>query len=1552
MSKPTIFLHYLLILILFCVPRVFAENTNDLQGVLPASDQVENLEGFSYCDDAQDIFKEFDLKAAQSAITELEGQLLDLERLLATRYRPASKKRTSPLIAPVELRHSERPNDRTYADFQISPELYEQLLRVGLSADDQRLFGFITHRVDSEASIETQEREVVTAAILLKAATIGALTSASKYYVDSRLGKVEPTCMGWSKSIYTGAVLGVSFKALAGMKAASLLSSTLFDSACEIVADGISHYFDLSPSLTFATLCGPDTFLISKAMTFISDAVWAASPTIRSSARGICFTLDSETVRFGNLSSIRAWAQDELLPEVMDEAGFALRDVQADLDAFLDQNEAGSEDVLQASAQFYIESLDSDLDLPILLSNQTVLAEIDLQVNQYGTYEIGLYVDNDQSTPILLEEWSFSASEPYESDARQIIIDVSEIFGALGASDGQHGFFLQVENLTSGQTEFASSYKNEAEIWHYDIRQMKPPSVELLCASLLVDVTKCDFFVVNPDDTRPDTLSLYQDSNVIDVFGLLNEDDIPQYGWASGHRLTTNLDFSEGIYDLQACVANSAFTKCSKTMERFRVTTLPRLEWDITPGDGEVDQPQAYRIRWRDGLGGIGDQRIHLRTSSTGYFTDSGGEPIRAIDTTATGWANFTYIGTQVGVHTIEAITVPNRGSGREDSLLAEIAITDDNGTSPEPGDFTVVADPNPITLNESSTITASIPDAPTDTLVTFETSFPGVFSPGWQDTVTVASDESGKANVEFYPDVSGTASILASTSNYGQAIVELDVLHPAGDVELGLTIYSHSRVEGATQEYTAIATVLNDEGQPVEGFPHVYFSTSRGTPTSGSSQASSTGTAYWDFTVEESGFTTVTAEISNSSRSITFFAHTGSINSIELHPARSLSFSSNVRGLQYTQDGSILIALPERNGHNLYAWSTSDYLRIWSQEAAGRMGGLNISPNDQYLIFGDRFGYDVRRVSDGERICRRDNPDGWGVLAAWTSHDGSSHLHTSREVIYRSTSRCGSSQTASAQPRFFENEWNGFDYEYHMAQRADATQTAVLTRQAELIVMNSVGQEIHRNVGRMDHGYVANYSQSGNRLVTGGDQTLKLWNTETWVDQAVVPRTLQGRHYSAVFIDNDSKLAIAGHGKFEIIDLESRETLFHGDLPTRAFAAAWNPHTEELAFGTDNNEVLIFKPLEPLAPLVSTLTSSNVKKDQAVLNAEANPMGSTSWARFEYGQDGQYSSVTTAISIGDGADWKSVNEVVSGLACETSYSYRAIAENLHGHHVEGSVSTFVTSACPDCEFSLTPQAINAAAEDGKVSVIVSAHPACAWGIGGLPSWISLLSSETSQGEDVVELYISENLSGSPRTAELQIGEALLSVIQLPKDNVFHDDFSAFIPPDSCQSYPPPDDLTRDLYLAPGYPDKPVESLSDLIGTNDIFTFTDQEGFFDIVLDEDKFGAIEFTSGPSYGEVGLYLAGMSGLDEFIVSGAISLCPGDFEGVADQGNCEFKGIHIDQLVVSNASNDALVDCVLEPDLTYYLNFRFLDIADCYHLSEGYCRFEVMLVEPIN
>ncbi len=96
--------------------------------------------------------------------------------------------------------------------------------------------------------------------------------------------------------------------------------------------------------------------------------------------------------------------------------------------------------------------------------------------------------------------------------------------------------------------------------------------------------------------------------------------------------------------------------------------------------------------------------------------------------------------------------------------------------------------------------------------------------------------------------------------------------------------------------------------------------------------------------------------------------------------------------------------------------------------------------------------------------------------------------------------------------------------------------------------------------------------------------------------------------------------------------------------------------------------------------PAVSTGSASNISTNGATLNGYANPNNASTAAYFQYGMTNSFGSTSSSYNVGSGNSQSSYSMSVSGLSDNTTYYFRAVANNNFGT-VYGNILSFTTTA-------------------------------------------------------------------------------------------------------------------------------------------------------------------------------------------------------------------------------------------------------------------------------
>jgi len=119
-------------------------------------------------------------------------------------------------------------------------------------------------------------------------------------------------------------------------------------------------------------------------------------------------------------------------------------------------------------------------------------------------------------------------------------------------------------------------------------------------------------------------------------------------------------------------------------------------------------------------------------------------------------------------------------------------------------------------------------------------------------------------------------------------------------------------------------------------------------------------------------------------------------------------------------------------------------------------------------------------------------------------------------------------------------------------------------------------------------------------------------------------------------------------------------------------------------SYGTNRGAILSFTTTSGgggtgSAPTVLTNPATSISQTSATLNGQVNPNGTNTSYWFEYGTTQSLGQSTSMQSIGSGTSLVSINKYLSGLTQNTTYYFRAVAQNSYGT-VQGSILSFVTN--------------------------------------------------------------------------------------------------------------------------------------------------------------------------------------------------------------------------------------------------------------------------------
>jgi hypothetical protein len=119
-----------------------------------------------------------------------------------------------------------------------------------------------------------------------------------------------------------------------------------------------------------------------------------------------------------------------------------------------------------------------------------------------------------------------------------------------------------------------------------------------------------------------------------------------------------------------------------------------------------------------------------------------------------------------------------------------------------------------------------------------------------------------------------------------------------------------------------------------------------------------------------------------------------------------------------------------------------------------------------------------------------------------------------------------------------------------------------------------------------------------------------------------------------------------------------------------------------QVAMSGNRNCTANFVSTPGSSPETTTGTSSNITATSATLSGTINPHGLSTTGFFEYGPDPGLGFSSPPQGVGVGTVFVPFSANVSGLACATTYRFRAVGVNVAGDY-RASNSFFTTAGCP-----------------------------------------------------------------------------------------------------------------------------------------------------------------------------------------------------------------------------------------------------------------------------
>ena len=574
--------------------------------------------------------------------------------------------------------------------------------------------------------------------------------------------------------------------------------------------------------------------------------------------------------------------------------------------------------------------------------------------------------------------------------------------------------------------------------------------------------------------------------------------------------------------------------------------------------------------------------------------------------TTATTWQ---VVGTSKSfAHAVSSPTTYfYRVRAREDipggaTLFSEWSNVDSTLIASAVGSVVASASPNPVNVDLPSTISVTVTDGagqpvPAGTDVTFSTTYPGFFSGNNCGGVcyspwTTQTDSNGETWLRFTSEFPGIANITITALDHS-TILPIEILDPSANMNVQVTV-GFTYGTSTYSRYDVGVVLTDDQGLPV---PYQTVDFGFSPQSSGSWQygidscsTSAGGSCDVVLIITVEGEITVLATAGQASGTTTFYAYIGEPSSTPLVPLHTFTLNYDSFGVDFSPDGTTLVAAGDNR--DLRAWNTSDWSQKWAvtmQE--NNLDQVSISPTNTYVAVAADDGVEVRHLSDGSFYCLNGNADGTSVLAHWTSN--TSYAETSWEKVYRHTSVCATGTQIATMPAD-----HGFEEPSHLDYCPSRGWIAACTDEGTMFVWNTSGGLItQQGVAPGSNAYDTDFSSDCSKIAAVGTGAVKVFNTSTWASTSYSAQALGTDKWAVKFIDNDTKLAVGGLDKIEILDVVGGSSFAIGDVDFRAVEMAWNPTTEELAVATESGKVHVFRPLVPpdtLSPLINITYPQN----------------------------------------------------------------------------------------------------------------------------------------------------------------------------------------------------------------------------------------------------------------------------------------------------------------------------------------------------------------------
>ncbi|MBN2432680.1 MAG: C39 family peptidase [Acidobacteria bacterium] len=508
----------------------------------------------------------------------------------------------------------------------------------------------------------------------------------------------------------------------------------------------------------------------------------------------------------------------------------------------------------------------------------------------------------------------------------------------------------------------------------------------------------------------------------------------------------------------------------------------------------------------------------------------------------------------------------------------------------PDQGSIIASASPNPVPLNDPSTISIQVNDGSGNPVgagytVTCSTQYTGLFSGNNASSMyspsSVLTDANGQTWIRFTSWTPGTAQITVDCEG-ATTIVPITFEEPQpGDYDLDILV----SYDGGTSTYSeySIAVLVKDlaTGTPVSGVS-VHLTSIPSELIDEYDTTDANGVASYILTVNESGDVTLTAEAGNSQESTSFYAQVGSGPPPPImDPLATYTIGGDGAGVCFSPDGTTLVAGGESSA-DVYAWYTSTWSQKWHQRTDYNVQGqIDVSPDSSKVLVAAGNGPEILTNSKNLSPNAPDLPLAEeAVLAHW--RDNSVYYYTTETALYSS---------ASSSPLYTLPNDDTFELESHLDYNAaSGGRLTAGTLDGYVYVWNTSGGVVFS--AWLDDTCVDTvFSDDGSKLAVTWQTypTIKVYRTSDW--QVInMPAANFGNVFGACFIDNGTKLAVGGNSKIVIFDLSTNQQFRSADVSGEVIELSWNESIQKLAAGTSYNLVYVFSPLssDGIAPVIN----------------------------------------------------------------------------------------------------------------------------------------------------------------------------------------------------------------------------------------------------------------------------------------------------------------------------------------------------------------------------